>query len=416
MEVSVNCDIALASCNFSGHDIAFLASSRFADEAAFYRDAKQVFSAVYLLQTCNRIEILVHGRKDALEHYLTESGKEGFTFFEQEEVLEHLGKLAAGTQSLIVGEDQILGQLKDALLFCEEQNASDAVIETCIAEAVHLGVRVRQSTTINRGAVSIGSAAVMLAEAELGNLGGKNILVVGGGEMGQLVAKSLAEKQLKAIYVTNRTYENAKKIAEEVGGRAMHLDQLYPCIALSDVVISCTAAPHQIISKKELEEIMDDRLWPLDPEPRKLLIIDIANPPDVDAACSDIPGVTLCTIDSLRKISNETMQHRYHEAEHAEEIVTAYLPEFIKAVNRTAADGILSSLYSWAESIRIRELKKARNRLEHGADTVQTLEDLTTSLTKKLLEDAATAIKKSSETEEPKLADHLVKTITGRRP
>lgn len=411
----MNCDIALASCNFSGHDIAFLSSSRFDDEAAFYRDARQVFSAVYLLQTCNRVEILVHGKKEDLERYLRDSGKEGFVVYEQEAVLEHLGKLAAGTQSLIVGEDQILGQLKNALQVCEEQDASDAVIETCITEAVHLGVRVRQSTSINRGAVSIGSAAVMLAEAELGDLGGKNILVVGGGEMGRLVAKSLAEKQLKAIYVTNRTYENAKKIAEDVGGRAMHLDQLYPCIALSDVVICCTAAPHPIIQKKDLDTVMDDRLWPLDPEPRKLLIIDIANPPDVEAACSAIPGVTLCTIDNLRRISDETMQHRHHEAEHAEEIVAAYLPEFIKDVNRTAAEGILSSLYSWAESIRIRELKKAERKLEHGADAAQTLEDLTTSLTKKLLEDAAIAIKKSSETEEPKLAEHLVKTITGRR-
>jgi len=411
----MNCDIALASCNFNEHDVTVLASARFEDETAFYRDAKQVFSAIYLLQTCNRIEILVHGKKDELENFLKNTGKQGFVFLEQENVLEHLGKLAAGTQSLIVGEDQILGQLKDALQFCEEQNATDSVIETCITEAVHLGVRVRQNTTINRGAVSIGSAAVMLAEAELGNLRGKNILVVGGGEMGRLVAKSLAEKDLKAIYVTNRTYENAKKIAEDVGGRAMHLDQLYPCIALSDVVISCTAAPHPIIQKKELEKIMEDRLWPLDTEPRKLLIIDIANPPDVEAACSAIPGVTLCTIDNLKKISNETMQHRYHEAEHADEIVAAYLPEFIKAVNRTTADGILSSLYSWAESIRKRELNKAQKKLEHGADIAQTLEDMTTALTKKLLEDAAVAIKKSSETEEPKLAEHLVKTITGRR-
>jgi len=411
----MNCDIALASCNFSGHDVAFLASARFDNETAFYEDAKQVFSAVYLLQTCNRIEILIRGKKEELETYLQKAGKKGFTFFEQEDVLEHLGKLAAGTQSLIVGEDQILGQLKDALISCEEQNASDSIIETCITEAVHLGIRVRQSTTINRGAVSIGSAAVMLAEAELGNLNGKNILVVGGGEMGQLVAKSLAEKHLKAIYVTNRTYENAKKIAEDVGGRAMHLDQLYPCISLSDVVISCTAAPHPIIQKKHIEAVMDDRFWPLDAGPRKLLIIDIANPPDVEAACSTIPGVTLCTIDNLKKISNETMQHRYHEAEHADEIVAAYLPEFIKSVNRTAADGVLSSLYSWAESIRRREMHKALNKLEHGADIAQTLEDMTTSLTKKLLEDAAVAIKKYSETEEPKLAENIVKTITGRR-
>ncbi|HJJ54938.1 MAG TPA: glutamyl-tRNA reductase, partial [Methanocorpusculum sp.] len=350
-----------------------------------------------------------------LKQFLHREGKEGFVFFEQEDALLHLGKLAAGTQSLIVGEDQILGQLKTALLSAETHGASDAVISTGISEAIRLGVRVRQHTTINRGAVSIGSAAVMLAESELGDLSGKNIMVVGGGDLGRIVAKSLAEKQLKAIYVTNRTYENAQRIAEEVGGRAMHLDQLYPCIALSDVVISCTAAPHWIIRKKEIEEIMDDRLWPLDSEPRKLMIIDIANPPDVDPACSEVPGVIFHTIDNLKDISNETMQNRQREAEHADAIVAAYLPEFIRAVNRTAANDVLSSLYSWAESIRRRELKKALTKIETGSDVNQVIDDMTSSLTKKLLEDASYAIRKSAESESPTFAESLVKTITGRR-
>ncbi len=415
MEASVNCDIALASCNLSNHDVSFLADIRFEDEDAFYREAKKVFPAVCLIQTCGRIELLVHGKKENLESYLKTKGKNGFEYFEGEDVLAHLGQLAAGTQSVIVGEDQILGQLKSALISSEERGASDAVISTCISEAVHLGVYVRQNTTINRGAVSIGSAAVMLAESELGDLSGKNILVVGGGEMGQLVAKSLAEKNLKAIYVTNRTYENAKQIAEDVGGRAMHLDQLYPCIALSDVVISCTAAPHEIILKDELAEVMEDRLWPLDPEPRKLMILDIANPPDVEAACATVPGVTLYTIDNLKDVSNETMRHRFHEAEQADAIVAAYLPEYVKSINRTAAAGILSSLYSWAESIRKREVTKALHKLEGGSDAKQIMEDMTTSLTKKLLEAAATAIKKSAETEDPQAAEKIVTTITGGR-
>ena len=305
--------------------------------------------------------------------------------------------------------------MKSALLSCETHYADDDVISTCISKAIHLGIYVRQTTTINRGAVSIGSAAVILAEAELGNLAGKNILVVGGGEMGQLVAKSLGQKNLKAIYVTNRTFENAKRIAEEIGGKAIHLDQLYPSIGLSDVVISCTSAPHEIIRKTELEEIMNKRLWPLDTEPRKLMIIDIANPPDVEASCRSIPGVSLYTIDNLKGISNETMIHRTREAKHADEIVDEYLPEYIKEINRIEANSILSSLYSWAETIRKRELKKAEHKLDTGSDPKQILNDMTASLTKKLLEDAAIAIKKSAETENPQLAEKIVMTITKRR-
>ena len=196
----------------------------------------------------------------------------------------------------------------------------------------------------------------------------------------------------------------------------MHLDQLYPCIALSDVVISCTAAPHEIIRKQELEAVMADRQWPLDSEPRKLMIIDIANPPDVESACSDLQGVTLCTLDTLKNVTDSAMNHRFWEAEHADAIVEAYLPEYIKAVNRTAANDALSSLYSWAESIRRRELAKARHRLETSGNVEEILDDMTASLTKKLLDDAARAIKQTAETKPPEFAETLVAAITGRRP
>ena len=407
-------ELAVASFNYAEHGVTELAKNRFEDEAAFYRSAKSEFSGVLLLQTCGRIEILVHGLRGNLEAFLSREGREGFVFFEGVDVLRHLGNLAAGTESMIVGEDQILGQMKSALLAAEEFGGADPVISAAFQTAINLGVYVRQNTAINRGAVSLGSAAVSLAEAEIGNLSGKNILVVGGGEMGRLVAKSLAEKNLRAIYVTNRTYENAVKIAEDVGGRAMHLDQLYPCIALSDVVISCTAAPHEIIKKDALAAVMEDRFWPLDSAPRKLLLIDIANPPDIEAACADLAGVTLCGIDDLKGISLENMQSRLHEAEEAEHIVESYIPEFIKILNRTAAGDILASLYSWAEEIRSRELSRARKKLAAGADAYALIEDVTASITKKMLDDAAKVIRKSAEEQNPETARNIVAAIIRR--
>jgi glutamyl-tRNA reductase len=282
--------IALASFDYTNHDQTALTQARF-DEAAFF--AAEPFDGAVLIQTCNRVEILVHGSKEALAAFLEKHDRTGFIFFEDAEALLHLSKLAAGIESLIIGEDQILGQMKDAFLKAEAAGVSDSITKTCINTAISLGVRVRQETAINRGAVSIGSAAVKLAGEICGDLSGKNILVVGGGEMGRLVTKSLAEKNLRAIYVTNRTYENAQKLACEVNGRAMHLDQLYPCIGLSDVVISCTAAPHEIIRARPLAEVMESRFWPLDDGPRPLVLIDIAQPCDVEKSCAELPGVRL---------------------------------------------------------------------------------------------------------------------------
>ncbi len=408
----MNVDLSLASFDYTQHDQAALTENRWENESEFFEKAAGRFAGSLLLQTCNRVEILVHGSEDELRSFLKDEGRTGFIFFSGDDALLHLSRLAAGTESLIVGEDQILGQLKNALLHAEEAGAADAVISSCITTAIRLGVTIRRKTSINRGAVSIGSAAVLLAEDEIGDLTGKNILVVGGGEMGRLVTKSLAEKNLRAIYVTNRTYENARVLAYEIGGRAMHLDQLYPCIALSDVVISCTAAPHEIIRRGPLAAVMDERFWPLDPAPRKLVIIDIAQPADVEKECSEIPGVNLFTIDDLRGISRRNMESRRAETRHAEEIVCEYLPEFVRIIDRTAAGDVLASLYSWAEEIRCRECARAIHRLKSGGDAESIIAALSSSLTKKLLEDAGSVIRRAAEGTNIEQARRLVSEIT----
>lgn len=414
MSDSLRVNLALASFDCKNHSQQQLSCARFEDEYEFLKKAKEIFEGVILLQTCNRAEILVHGEKEKLAELLENEKRNDFVFFEGEDVLLHLSKLACGTESLIVGEDQILGQLKNALLFAQDAKSSDCVTNTCINECIRLGVKVRQNTKINKGAVSIGSAAVLLAEELLGDLGGKNILVVGGGEMGRLVTKSLAEKHLRAIYVTNRTYQNAVLLAEEIGGRAMHLEQLYSCIALSDVVISCTAAPHEIIRADRLAEVMDNRFWPLDDEPRKLIIIDIAQPLDVEKSCGDIDGVRLFTIDDLKGISEQNMKSRADEKKQAEKIIDEHLEEFVKLINKTSASDILSDLYSWAEEIRRRETQKAIKKIETGCDPKKTLNDLTASITKKLLEDAARAVRKTAEDGDISKAEDIVNKIIRR--
>lgn len=410
----MNTGLSLAVFSHENHSAAELAACRFVSEEAFYANAP--LSPCLILQTCNRVEILCRESADALLSYLASVGKTGFTVLEGEAVLRHLLELASGMQSLIVGEDQILGQMKKALLAAESAGASDAVISACITTAVRFGVSVRQKTAINRGAVSVGSAAVLLAEEELGTLEGRNILVVGGGETGRLVAKALSEKDIRAIYVANRSFENAVSLAEEIGGCAMRLDQLYFCLAEADVVISCTAAPHEIIRAEEVAALMKKRLWPLDSEPRKLLMIDIASPPDIEYACADIPGVSLHTIDDLEGISKRNMASRRAEIFSADALISEYLPEFERIINRTAAGDVLAELYSWAEEIRLRETDRALRAIRAGEDAEEIIEKLTRSLTKKLLDDAGAAVRRSAEECRIDQAKSLVTVLTARKP
>ena len=192
---------------------------------------------------------------------------------------------------MVIGEDQILGQLRDALTLSESVSVADPLITLCINKAIHAGSEVRRITGINRGAVSIGSAAVLLAEEQLGSLAGRHILVLGSGEMGVLVTQALAEKQLSAIYVANRTFDRAQRLAGKVSGTAVPISDLYRFMTLSDVVICCTAAPHPVIRAGEVMEALKGRSWPLDKSVRPLLIVDIAQPRDVEEAVRSIPGV-----------------------------------------------------------------------------------------------------------------------------
>ena len=405
--------IAIAGVSHHTADVTQLETFRFPAEPEFLALAGQQFKGVLLLQTCNRVELIVEGDAENLREFLTLQGRPDFFMHEGKGALCHLFSLASGIDSMIVGEDQIIGQLKKSLAESQEAGTASSFLEFCVNKAVHVGIEVRKRTMINRGAVSVGSAAVLLAESQIGSLEGKHILVVGSGEMGMLVAQALAAKDLTAMYVANRTYGRAVILADKIGGKAVRLSELYHYITLSDVVISCTSAPHPVIHKKELAQAMKNRCWPVEGHPRPLILIDIAQPHDVEEGAATIDGVRLFSIDSLRTINEQTMSTRKAEAERASEFVEGELELFLRHLNRKSADELLAALHTWAESVRIRERDRAITRLS-CADTkmAEIVDDLTRVLAKKLLTDATFSIRESAEEGDLAAAKALVKAIT----
>jgi len=410
--------LACAGISHREADIPTMEDFRFPDEEEFLKEAGEYFRGVVLLQTCNRIEIFVQGDAEMLDRFLQEKGRTGYRILEGTDFLNHLLRLASGMESMIIGEDQILGQLKKALLFSKEIDQCSPILEMCLNKAIHTGIEVRKKTKINSGAVSIGSAAVILAEELLGTLEDRHILVVGVGEMGKLVAQAIAAKNLKAIYVTNRTYETARHLADEIGGKAVKMDELYHYISLSDVVISCTGAPHAVIHAGKLEKILESRRWPLDDKERPLILIDIAQPRDVEEHVCNIDRVRVFTIDDLRSVNEKTMKSRKKQAESAENMLSVELIQFISMVNRASADDILADLHTWAESIRIRERDRALSRLKNVDEkTAAVIDDFSKVLVKKLFSDATVAIRNCAESCDLETAEMHVHAITrGKNP
>jgi glutamyl-tRNA reductase len=404
--------LAIAGINHHTADVATIEEFRFPDETAFLADTRERFKGAVLLQTCNRVEVLVHGDGQALAEFLEEKGRNGFALFKGTEALRHILEISCGIDSMIVGEDQIIGQLRTAMTHAQEAGTSDSILELCINKAIHVGIECRKRTRINRGAVSVGSAAVQLAEEQIGSLRGRHILVIGSGEMGLLVTQALAAKDLTAIYVANRTHERAVILAEKIGGKAVTFDELNRYLVLSDVVISCTAAPHPIIRECDLREVMKGRCWPLDGHPRPLILIDIAQPRDIEESAGTIPGVHLFTIDDLRQVNDCAMASRQEEAERAMGFLNDELAHFVHLLNRKAADDTIAILHTWAEAIRLRERDRAVNRFPAKDEkTAGIIDDLTRVLVTKLLNDATFSIRSCAETGDLDSAESLVSAI-----
>ncbi len=351
-----------------------------------------------VLKTCNRVEIYVVSPRG--EKVLFDLAKKArvssriIDFHDHDESLLHLLRLASGLESMIIGEDQILGQMKELTQMAAKAGTTGWMLDTAFKKAIQVGKRVRRETHINERSVSVGSAAVDLAEEILGDLRGLSVLVIGAGETGELISRALLAKDICSLAVTNRTLSSAECLAACLGGEAVPFEEMPFRLKTADVVISATSAPHYILLKDDIEKAMAGRT-------RKLLIIDIANPRDVDELAAEVPGVELHNIDSLKNISRENMKQRMAEAARVEAIISEELQLLMAKYKRKQAEELLARLYSQAESIKDQEVRKAMNKLSArhtlGEIEQQVLCDMSHSIVNKLLSEPTKALKSAAE-------------------
>ena len=354
-----------------------------------------------ILKTCNRIELYIvsESKKDLL---IEIAKKLNFSFditdfYDKEDTINHLMRLSCGLESMIIGEDQILGQIKDFYSLAKKLKTVGPILSLVFHKIIQVGKRARTETKINKGSVSIGSAAVDLAEKYLIDLKGKIILIIGVGEIGILVAKALSDRELDGIYISNRTFEKAKKIADELGGKAIKFESLNNYLKIADVVISATSAPHYILFKKDIENIMKYR------KNKKLFIIDIANPRDIEDSVSTIENVTLCNIDNLKVLSLKTLETRKEEAKKVQKIISEEIILLKRSIEEQKVNTIISKLYQKYEILRNDEEKKAIEKLSSKYNICindkKIIHNLTHSLMNKMLFIPTKKLRESSNNE-----------------
>lgn len=339
------------------------------------------------ISTCNRKEYYIHNDDISADDSLLSHENKSIIIDYGDNVIKHLFRMTSGLESMIVGEDQILGQVNDAKQKAFKERHCGKILDSIFTKAIHVGRVVRNKTNINKGSVSIGSAAVDLAQKHLGSLKNKSVLVIGAGKMGKLVAKALSEKNLNAIFVANRTYYVAVKLAEDLGGQAILFDELSTYVPTADLIISATGAPHYILTKERLEKSGGDY--------SDLLMIDIANPRDICENVCDL-GVKLFNIDDLRDIADENTERRKKEFAEAENIIDDEFILLKESFKLIGVNDIIANLRVSMEHIRKRETEKATAKLTNVDDNIDIVDNLTNSIVNKIFFDISKKIKQAA--------------------
>ncbi|MBO8172518.1 MAG: glutamyl-tRNA reductase [Bacillaceae bacterium] len=322
-----------------------------------------------ILSTCNRMEIYaVVDQLNTGRHYIKSflsnwfgMNKADFTDYlyirEDDDAVDHLFHVICGLDSMVLGETQILGQVRDAFLFAQEQGTTSNIFNSLFKQAVTLAKKAQTETNIGENAVSVSYAAVELAKKVFGSFKKKSVLIIGAGKMSELTARHLHANGVGSVTVANRTYERASRLAEQFDGNACTMDQLEEALRHTDILISSTGSEDYVLTRSDMDTIMKVR------GDRPLFMIDIAVPRDLDPAINDLDNVYLYDIDDLEGIVDANLQERAREAEKIEVMIGEELVAFKNWLQTLGVVPLITSLREKAMNIQAEAVKNIENKL-----------------------------------------------------
>jgi len=373
-----------------------------------------------ILSTCNRTEIYcvckgLQGIRESLASFLSdfhETPEEGFlpSLYQHigEQAPQHLFEVASGLDSMIVGESEILSQVREALQAAQQEGTAGPTLNSLFRHALQCGKRARNETEISQGGLSVASVAVELAKSIFGNLNGHRTMVLGAGETSELTLKHLVHSGVSAVVVANRSYERAVSLAERFQGSAVKFDAFPELLPKVDIVIASTSAPHFVCSKQAVAAAMRER------KERPLLLIDIAVPRDIDPAVNELPDVFLYDIDDLEKVVQVNFKDRQKEIPKVQRIVREVAGEFNAWLRAREAAPLIVSLQDKAEGLRLAEVTRALGKLDGLPDGQRkAVEEMTRRLVAKLLADPLSAIRQFSGREDASYRLKIVRELLG---
>lgn len=358
-----------------------------------------------VLSTCNRTEVYVvaekfHGAFADVSDFFCEIS--GLTveelqphFYSQHDdaAVSHLFEVASGLDSAVLGETEILGQVRDAWEKARSESTSRTSLNLLFRHALEVGKRARTETSISKSTASVSHAAVEMATDILGTISGRKVLVIGAGDMGAGIARALANAGSQSVTVMNRSRERAEQLAQSVGAVVSHIDELQNAIREADVVLTCTGAGDAIISVEDVRQARGEN------QNSPLLIVDIAVPRDVEHEVGDLPGVTLRDLHDLRDWAQAGIEARQQEAEEVRRIVGEEVERFGQEVKARQAAPLVAELHERAETIRRSEIERYASRLSGlTPEQREAVEALSKAVVAKLLHSPSMQLKHSAGT------------------
>jgi glutamyl-tRNA reductase len=361
-----------------------------------------------IIQTCNRIELFGKAENyDFIKIKKTwasltgldeEVFQENVEFEENVKAMHHLLKLTSGLDSMVVGEEQILGQIKNSITSARNAKASGQHLNTLFDRAIRIGTRIRNSSGINRGGVSVGSMAVKLAEENIDELKLKKILLIGTGEVSTLVAKSLVRRGYD-FAVTSRTMNRSQTFCETMGGKAVKFEAVLAGFENYDVLFVATTAPYFLVTEERITKAMQEKK-------NGMMILDLSNPRTVDEKVATVGGVKLMNLDQIAEMVEKNMKTRLNKVKSVENIINEEVSLLEASMKRLDAEPLVKDVFKNIESLREKELQKALQMLNEKDDKkIKIIEELTKAIVESIVSTPMNNIRKASEQGNPDIIE-----------